>query len=224
MAAMRTPQRRIVLAAAALAGLALVIWPDRAPATVAEQRARLPPPASCDDPVTGTWKAHAYYSHVGEWYVFLLDVHRVAPGSSELTGRIRAEIWHGGPSQPEPPLCTPGVLHYRVLETAAGSYLDGRLVFNATSWKLDGEQCGKMAGYLLDLFSGTVDRELQEFQSVLNADSPMWRDVPTVFRRIACEDGAQSAPSTPDSSAKPPAFQPRSSRSGCGCGSPGQGR
>jgi len=219
---MHPPRRRIVLGAAALAGLALVAFPWRAPATVAEQRARLPPPASCEDPVTGTWKAHAYYSHVNEWYVFLLDVHRAVPGSKELTGRIRAEIWQGGPSQPEAPLCGPGVRHYRVLETAAGSFADGRLVFNATSWQLDGEQCGAMGGYLLDLFSGTVDRELQEFQSVLNADSPVWRDVPTVFRRIACENGAPGPEASPTGSAKPPAFQPARSRSGCGCTTPGR--
>jgi hypothetical protein len=211
----------MVLGAAVLAGFALVALPSRAPATVAEQRARLPPPASCEDPVTGTWKAHAYYSHVGEWYVFLLEVHRAAPGSSELGGRIHAEVWHGGPSQSEAPLCAAGVRHYRVLETAAGSYVDGRLVFNATSWKLDGEQCGSMGGYLLDLFSGTVDGELQEFQSVLNADAPEWRDVPTVFRRVACENEAPSLPSSPTGSAKPPAFQPARSRSGCGCSTPG---
>jgi hypothetical protein len=211
-----------MLGTALLLGAVAWLLPTRAPATVAEQRARLPPPASCEDPVTGRWKAHAYYSHVGEWYVFLLDVRRAAAGSSELNGQIRAEIWHGGPSQAEPPRCTPGVLHYRVLEAAAGSFVGGRLVFNATEWKLDGEQCGAMGGYLLDLFSGTVDGDRQEFQSVLNADSPMWRDVPTVFRRIACEDGAASeTPAPPPGSAKPPPFQPSKARSGCGCSVPG---
>ena len=45
--------RRVV--ATALVGLlgALVLLPSVAPATVEEQRARLPPPATCQDPIEG---------------------------------------------------------------------------------------------------------------------------------------------------------------------------
>jgi hypothetical protein len=67
---------------------------------------------------------------------------------------------------------------------------------------------------LLDHFSGTVDLERMEFQSLLNADAPEWRDVPTVFRRVRCGAAAPSDP-TPRIIMEPPPYQPPE-REGCG--------
>ena len=60
--------------------------------------------------------------------------------------------------------------------------------------RLESEQARAVRDYLLDLFRGTIDPALSEFQAVLNADSPAWVNVPTVFRRIACGDQATSRP------------------------------
>src|SRR5512136_229718 len=65
--------------------LAALLFSRAAGATVAEQRARLPPPAECEDPVEGIWRAHQFAVARNEWYIFTLEVHRVKPGSSELT-------------------------------------------------------------------------------------------------------------------------------------------
>jgi hypothetical protein len=187
------------------------------PASVAEQRARLPKAAECEDPVAGTWKAHAFYSHVQEWYVFTLHIRRAASDPTLLEGHILAMGWDAGPTEAEPPACSAGIRRYGVREPARGSFREGRLVFEATSYAYEGEQCGNIGTYLLDRFSGTLDGPRQEFQSVLNADAPEWRDVPTVFRRIDCGDGASPSSPTPSRPAKTPSMQPPSSRGGCGC-------
>jgi hypothetical protein len=206
-----------LLAGCLLAAVAMLTTARRSPATVAEQRARLPPAAECADPVAGTWKAHAFYSHVQEWYVFTLQIRRSAADPSLLEGYILGMGWDAGPSVEQPPACASGIRRYSVREPARGSFRDGRVVFDATSYSFEGEQCGAIGSYLLDRFSGTLDPARQEFQSVLNADAPEWRDVPTVFRRIHCgEEGAATDPD-PRPTPKPPAFAPPRGRGGCNC-------
>ena len=87
--------------------------PRRAPAgTVAEQRARLPPPAQCEDPVEGIWKSHDHREWRQQWTIFTLEIHRV-DGTNELRGTIRNESWRGGAEQSEPGPCV-GELRYDV--------------------------------------------------------------------------------------------------------------
>ncbi|MBI2897538.1 MAG: hypothetical protein HYY06_28525 [Deltaproteobacteria bacterium] len=199
-----------------LVATVVVLLPALAPADVQEQRARLPPPAACADPVEGTWMSHAYYPHVGQWYIFELAIRRAPPGSGTLAGEMHALYWNGDPGDSEPPTCAPGVYRKSVHEPAVGTIDGSRIAFNGTSWRADDDFCGAPAdAYNLDNFSGTIDPALQEFQSVLNA--PGWVDVPTVFRRVRCADSPQAPPVLPVKVAPPP-IQPPGSSAGCGCG------
>lgn len=75
-----------LLALAAFVVLSAV--PRRAPAgTVAEQRARLPPAAQCEDPVEGLWRSHDFRDRWDEWTIFTLEIHRES-GSERLRGRL----------------------------------------------------------------------------------------------------------------------------------------
>jgi hypothetical protein len=197
-------------------GLLLTLGPALAPATIEEQRSRLPPPAfECgDDPIAGLWQAHVYYAHVQQWYVFELNVERDPEGQGMLRGTIRAEFWDDGSGQrSQPPLCDEPGERTAVFENATGS-IDGlALSFDAVDWR-DEAICGAIRGhYLLDHFSGTVDLERMEFQSLLNADAPEWRDVPTVFRRVRC--AAATPEQKPRIIMEPPPYQPPE-REGCG--------
>jgi hypothetical protein len=210
-------RRRIRLVLGTLA--VMIGWsmlgPPRAPATIAEQRARLPPPAEgdcLDDPVEGVWKSHAYYPGHGQWYIFTLTIRRVPGSASELTGSVHAHYWIGGPTDEEPPACTPGGYHQTVMMPANGTVHDLRIEFGGTSWQVEQAFCGSpTTSYYPDRFSGLIEPEIQEFQSVNNDGGPMV-NYPTVFRRIRCLD-EETAPSVV---VTPPEFYPE--RGGCGCG------
>ncbi|MFO7563327.1 MAG: hypothetical protein R6X02_11850 [Enhygromyxa sp.] len=196
-------------------GLLLTLGPGLAPATIEEQRNRLPPPAfECeDDPIAGVWQAHVHYAHVRQWYLFELSIERDPAGEGSLRGSIRAEFWDGDADHPQPPLCDEPGYRAGVVERARGRADDLALSFEAVDWQ-DLELCGpKRGAYLLDRFSGTVDPERMEFQSVLNADAPQWRDVPTVFRRVRC--ARQQAKPVPRIIVEPPPYQPPK-QEGCG--------
>ncbi|HLT39863.1 MAG TPA: hypothetical protein VK034_26465 [Enhygromyxa sp.] len=210
------PRRRKPLRSPALLiGLSLTLGPALAPATIEEQRSRLPPPAfECDDdPIVGVWRAHVHYAHVDQWYVFDLNIERAPEGGTALRGSIRAEFWSGHADRSQPPLCDEPGDRAAVLEQAEGRADGLALVFEGVDWR-DLSICGPFAGsYLLDRFSGTVELERMEFQSLLNADAPQWRDVPTVFRRVRC--GAGRAEPIPKIIVEPPPYQPPE-REGCG--------
>jgi hypothetical protein len=179
--------------------------------TIAEQRARLPPPATCDDPVVGIWRSHQFHEHWQEWGVFTLEIRRDPDDPNALQGVITNRSWYAGPEQTEPGTCQ-GQLDYHVTMPAAGSFADGRVQFHGTSWRLDQVFCGSSAGfaYNLDRFSGTIDPDLQEFQSV-NNDGGRYIDVPTVFRRVECfEEGP-----APSIQVQPPPFVPQMDGPGC---------
>jgi hypothetical protein len=200
--------------AASVVGLFLVLWlfPGFAPATITEQRARLPPPAECEDEVEGVWKSHSYWRGHGQWYVFTLEVRRVKANPSQLTGSILSHYWAGGPQDEEPPPCRPGGLQQTVRMPGAGSIVDGVVTFGGTSWQLERTFCGPpYASYYPDNFSGRIDPELQEFQSVNNDGGPAV-NVPQVFRRVRCID----SDSQPHIAVTPPAFFPPD-RSACSC-------
>jgi hypothetical protein len=199
-----------------LIGLGSSLSPRVAPATIEDQRSRLPPPAfECgEDPIVGIWQAHAYYAHVRQWYRFELTIAREDPAQrAALTGTIHVEFWDGGPERAQPPACAEPGDRAGVLERAEGRSEGLELRFDATDWR-DLELCDKaVRGYLLDHFSGTVDPERMEFQSLLNADAPEWRDVPTVFRRVRC--GSADRDAAPRVTVRAPPYQPPE-QGGCG--------
>lgn len=203
--------RRWGLWAGAVVGLlTLVMFPRPAPATIQEQRARLPPAAECTDDVAGVWKSHQYDPVYRDWYIFTLDINRVEGDEQRLQGTIQAHSWNGGPDDAEPPPCRPGRFHWTVRMTAEGT-LDPNLnvVFWGTSWAPENAFCGsapRAGQYNLDRFHGTIDPAIQEFQSV-NNDGGRAVNVPTVFRRITCHD-PEAPPPSPHVNPVPPPFFP----------------
>jgi len=211
---MNRPRRIMLgLAVTLLALLAMLAHPAVAPATIAEQRARLPPPADCPDPVIGTWKSHAYYPGHGQWYIFTLTVQRVADNDRRLEGQVHSHYWTGGPGDEEPPPCGPGGYHQTVIMPASGTAVGFDIEFGGDSWRSEQSLCGSPSrSYYPDRFRGTIDPAIDEFQSVNNDGGPMV-NYPTVFRRVSClEDGDQSPGIEV---VPPPAFYPDTS--GCGC-------
>ena len=196
-----------------VAGLfALLVLPRVAPATVAEQRARLPPPKACDDPVAGVWMSHQYAPRRGTWDQFTLTIRRDAPGSARLVGTIHNHVWGGGPNDEQPPPCD-RQLDVVVRMSAEGEAEGQKLRFDALDWTVETVICRTSGGYDLDHFSGTIDPALQEFQSI-NTYAEGTLTEATVFRRIRCLDEAEPSSSPPPPSlAPPPPFQPPSS--GC---------
>jgi hypothetical protein len=209
-------QRRIVHASLVTVMVAIVLLPAVAPATVEEQRTRLPPPATCQDPIEGIWMSHKFEAPGDEWMIFSLEIHR-APGAvnpngvTRLVGNIQAHAWLGaGPAASAPPVCTSGLQHWIVAMTAEGTLQNQRLNFWGTRWAIQQVFCGPSSfGYNLDHFSGVLDATIQEFQSVNNDGGRAVND-PTVFRRVRCFDN----PAPPHPYVVPPSFQPPK-RSGC---------
>lgn len=209
--------RRVALAFGATALAAVWLTASRVPATIAEQRARLPPAAECDDEiVAGIWRSHSYWPRQREWYVMTLYVQRVPSDPTQLEGRITSHFWTGGPEDEEPPPCDRQP-HFEATVSfdARGRVTEGNQIFfgGVGRWRLDQSQCGRTpSGYNLDNFSGVIDPRTLEFQSV-NNDGGLAVDVPAVFRRIRCPPPVSvDAPSV---NPRPPAFYPDS---GGGCG------
>ena len=213
-------------------GLALAVvlgaWlaPGAAQATVAEQRARLPPPAECEDPVEGIWRAHQYEANRGEWYIFTLEIHRVKAGAPELTGTVRSEYWNGTPKDQEAPLCnSAGGYHFHqiVHMPGKGTLRESEVYFGGTSYTWEKDVCGTgHGGYNPDRFTGKIDPAIQEFQSV-NNDGGAAVNVPTVFRRIHCFDEGAPQPPAAVNVTPPKLFKPRA-RGGCQCAQLGSPR
>lgn len=200
----RPRPRRVVAIAVVCLFAWLMLVPSGAPATIQEQRARLPPPAFCEDEVEGIWRSHSYWVGHGQWYIFILEIRRVRNDPNRLTGTVLSEYWNGSPNQEEPPPCRPGGYHQLVRMPGAGSVVDGLVTFGGTSWTLERVYCGTPTwSYYPDNFSGAIDPEIQEFQS-LNNDGGAAINVPQVFRRVRCFD----PDSPPHVTVEPPPFQP----------------
>lgn len=197
-----------------LAAFLLLVLPSIrfAQATITEQRARLPPPARCEDPVEGVWKSHMYRPRWGEWECFYLEIHRVPGEKTALRGTIRNHSWRGTLQEQEPGPCK-GRDHWEVSMDAQGTIKGNKIVFHGIGqWRLDRTFCGRGPwGYNLDNFSGTIDPELLEFQS-LNNDGGRAINEPTLFRRIRCFPPQ----SQPHIRVEPPPFYPERPSSGCG--------
>ena len=213
---MRRTRYRRLLGGAALAclALALSLVPERGRATIAEQRARLPPPAECEDPVAGVWQSHSYNEMYGEWGRFTLTIRRAEGSDTKLVGEMLNESWYGPATEVNRGPCV-GRLQYLVSMTAEGTFESGRVDFWGTEWKMEEALCAVDFGfgYNLDRFSGQIDPDLQEFQSV-NNDGGRYINVPTVFRRVSCNDEKDSEPRV--SVAPPPFYPPEEERQGCG--------
>jgi hypothetical protein len=211
---MRSPTSALglVLLLALAFGLSLV--PERGDATIAEQRARLPPPADCQDPVAGVWQSHQFNEMYQEWSRFTLTIRRKADDATGLEGEMLNESWYGPNTETVRGPCV-GRLQYLVSLEATGTYVDGRIDFWGTTWKMEEALCGVDGsfGYNLDRFSGQIDPELQEFLSIAN-DGGRYINVPTVFRRISCNDEVETIPRI--SVAPPPFYPEEETKQGCG--------
>jgi len=199
--------------------LAAIFVPRSAPGTVAEQRARLPPAAECQDTVEGKWKAHVYSPRFDDWHIHTLYIRRVEGSKTALAGKMTAEVWDGGPDDQQPPPCR-GRTHYKVTMPSKGKAKNGEISFSGTSLKLDSVLCGRYVGYNVDNYAGRIEEERQEFQSI-NNDGGRAVNEPVVFRRIGCWDEAAEQPD-PDVKVTPPAFYPKRESGGCGCSLPGR--
>jgi hypothetical protein len=199
---------------------AVVLFASAAPASIEEQRARLPPPAHCQDPVEGEWRGKKYEPQYGNWFAVTLDVHRTAPSATTLTGRIIARLWYATAQDVEPPPCSPRIRRdYTVEMPASGSITAQRIVFGARTYRLVALHCGTHEGYNPDNFSGVIDPSIQEFQSVNNDGGRAVND-PMVFRRVRCFDPGAAANNQRQISAviiTPPLLPPSRSR---GCAGP----
>lgn len=214
---MRRP-RRTLGRVACLAALGLLLAPRRAPADIEEQRARLPPPATCTDPVEGLWMSHSYYPHVSSWYIFTLDVRRTAPGARALVGETRVEYWQAGPNDAAvPTTCVPGLVHRKISAIADGTLDGAHFVWRGHTLTPEIVLCGgPLNNYELVTFTGDIDFAREEFQNVLAA-GPVWTDVRTVFRRVQCRDGAGLTPSTSTPGPPAPAVPPPPPMASRGC-------
>jgi hypothetical protein len=183
-----------------------------APGTVTEQRDRLPaaPGQGCDDEIVGVWMDHTYNVTSAYWVQHELTIER-GEAPNELKGFARVRTWDGDASAKQPPLCDGVTSHYIVRYDAVGTLVGDQFEFYGVGdWEREQVICGnKNAGYNLDHFTGTLDRELQEFQTV-NNDGGTAVNMPTVFRRLRCREPVAVDYSTPKVESKP------SSRFGCG--------
>lgn len=204
--------RKRLLRATALLGFvfATMIAPRPAPAgTIAEQRARLPPPRQCEDSIVGQWQSNDFKRHRGMWEIFTLDIHRHPEDPNKLTGTITNHFWDGDENDAEPGKC-PEDIHVVVSMDAEGTITGEDIrFFGVGQWRLDTQYCGSPFGYVLDVFEGQLDKELQEFQSVAN-DGIVAINERTVFRRIGCfdEEVEGREPKEPKVVVTPPSFYP----------------
>lgn len=186
--------------------------------TVAEQRARLPPPATCADSIEGVWKSHDFRGHRGVWEIFTLEIRRNDSGGNTLRGTITNEYWLGGERDSEPGPCE-GLKHAIVSMDAEGKIDGETITFHGVGdWRLDAHLCGGSVSYVLDDFTGTLDLEAQEFQTLAN-DGIVAINEPTVFRRIDCFEGQPSGSKKkgPRVVVRPPAFYPPEEERRGGC-------
>jgi hypothetical protein len=217
---MRSPVRPLLVGAVAAVVATGVLAPRSTGATVEEQRARLPPPATCPDKVEGTWLALNYDRPYNEWYDRTLVIRRSAPrmlgdGPGALEGDSLAHFWTGGERDEKPPGCSPGRYEAVVKMPARGSVdKDGKVTFGATSYTFDRVVCGNPGSYNPDNYSGKIDPDRQEFQSV-NNDGGRAVNEPLVFRRVRCLDTPGPTSQRGAGKAPPPAFAPPKRAWGC---------
>lgn len=196
------------LAIAALLGV-MTIGVREAPATVEEQRARLPPAAECASPVAGKWKSLNFDLRQRTWYEYILEVHEDPNDPTRLTGMIYVDTWNGPEDSPEPPV--PCQRRFKGQMVGRGSFVNGDVAFGGGEFELTDVECGRAPMYNPDQFTGRLEPERQEFQAV-NNDGGDAVNEPTVFRRVGCFDNQRK---DPDGKVAPPPFFPKHHSSGC---------
>lgn len=210
-------RRRVGWLLAAAAFCTLWLSASRGTATIAEQRARLPPAAECDDEiVAGIWRSHKYNARFGDWSVFTLTIRRVPGSPDQLAGTISNRNWDGTAEDEEPPPCDRQRGNdWTVSMNARGTVHGNTIQFGGYGrWRLDQVHCRSGPyGYNLDNFTGEIDRQILEFQSV-NNDGGRAVNVPNVFRRIRCPP--RQTAQAPRVNPTPPAFYPELGGGGCG--------
>jgi hypothetical protein len=210
-ASRRSSTSRLAGAAVAALLMAMTVRLPEAPATVAEQRARLPPAAECESEVAGTWKAQVYSASTASWYEYTMEVRHVEGSDTALTGMIYVDAWTGTPAQSEPGPCM-GNRRMKGKMVGRGSFASGQVFFGGEEFQLLEILCGDRSGigYNPDQFTGRLERERHEFQSV-NNDGGAAVNEPSVFRRIGCFDDEKRV--NPD--VVPPPFFPERREGGC---------
>jgi len=189
--------------------VALVIGGSEAPATIEAQRARLPPAAECASPVAGRWKALAFFEIQNTWYEYTLEIREDPKDPTILTGTIFVDSWAGPADRIEPP--EPCIARDKGKMEGHGSFVNGNVTFAGGEYHVTEHVCGPRYGYNPDQFTGRLEPERQEFQSV-NNDGGVAVNEPMVFRRIGCfENGRKD----PGSNVTPPPFFPKRKAAGC---------
>ncbi len=202
---------------AAVVSVALLTFPKDSPASIEEQRARLPPPAECTDELEGEWLALTHSSTYDDWYQVRLTIKRTSPGAQTVEGQMRVRFWFGDDNAMNPPPCTERRAQERVvIQPSLGTYIDNEVQFHAQSWSFAPESCFKSGRYNLDNYSGRIDHKLHEFQSV-NNDGGRAVNEPAVFRRVKCINGPDVLSPTMSRpvDVKAPSFTPKR-KWGCG--------
>lgn len=155
--------------------------------------------------------SHTFYPSHDLWHIFTLTVHRVPGSPAALQGNVHSMFWSGVAQRPEPPPCGAAGRRRSVDQPAEGAIEGGAIRFGGTGWRHAPDTCRATGGYNPDRFSGQIDAQRQEFQSLVD-DGGILRGEPTVFRRVRCLEPQAS----PTVHVDPPPFYP-SRRSGCGC-------
>lgn len=201
-------KRLPTIAIAAMLAL-MTVGVSEAPATVEEQRARLPPAAECPSPVAGKWKSLSFDERQRTWYEYVLEVREDPKDPSILSGTITVDAWEGPEDSPEPPV--PCRRRFRGKMPGHGSFVHGEVAFGGGEFELIGTECGADPVYNPDQFTGTLDPVRHEFQAV-NNDGGDAVNEPAVFRRIGCVDSERKQAG---SDVAPPPFFPKHRSSGC---------
>ena len=153
------------------------------PNSLGAQRQRLGGGAECDDAVAGVWKSSIYDPLRGQWYAFTLTIRR---DGEYLSGTIVSKFWTGPRhSARMPSSCAETSLFAQVSMPATGSVEGTRIRFGARRANVDRVFCGDHVQYTPDRFSGHVDPDAHELQSIVT-DGLNLVDQPMLFRRVSC--------------------------------------
>jgi len=151
-------------------------------------------PATCSDPVAGTWISREYYEEYGDWYMFSLHVDRNGKDKSQLMGTISSRSWSGAPGAIESAEC--GSLpssnwgegfDWTVMMQAEGRVQGQSFSFEGKSWAPKSARCGqapRAGSYNLDRFQGSLVEG--RWIRALNNDGDRSVDDPHTFQRVSC--------------------------------------
>src|SRR5690606_22664009 len=104
---------------------------------------------------------------------------------NRLSGRIVNRTWYGPRGSRPPPPCR-GQLAYQVSMSATGSLEGRRVDFRGVGrWRYDRDICGRLSGYNLDHFAGSLDSGGR--MTLYNDDGHAARGDRYSFRRTSCE-------------------------------------